>query len=196
MFPQNFIFIGMSGCGKGTQAKLLGEYLKKIDPEREVFFLETGAEFRKFIQGEGYTQRLSKKIYDEGGSQPEFLSVYMWSHLIAENFKEDEHLIVDGTPRRFHEAGALDSIFNFYNREKPYLIFLNIGEKWAVKRLLGRGRIDDNHDDIKARLDWYETDVVPAINFYRNNLKYNFLEINGEQTIEKVHQDIWDKLPF
>ncbi|MBM2818107.1 MAG: hypothetical protein HW401_697, partial [Parcubacteria group bacterium] len=22
----------MSGCGKGTQAKLLGEYLKKIDP--------------------------------------------------------------------------------------------------------------------------------------------------------------------
>ena len=186
----------MSGCGKGTQAKLLGEYLKKIDPEREVFFLETGAEFRKFIQGEGYTQRLSKKIYDEGGSQPEFLSVYMWSHLIAENFKEDEHLIVDGTPRRFHEVGALDSIFNFYNREKPYLIFLNIGEKWAVKRLLGRGRIDDNHDDIKARLDWYETDVVPAINFYRNNPKYNFLEINGEQTIEKVHQDIWDKLPF
>src|SRR3989344_8323139 len=83
MFPQNFIFIGMSGCGKGTQAKLLGEYLKKIDPEREVFFLETGAEFRRFIQGEGYTQRLSKKIYDEGGSQPEFLSVYMWSHLVT-----------------------------------------------------------------------------------------------------------------
>jgi len=186
----------MSGCGKGTQAKLLGEHLNKIDSEREVFFLETGAEFRKFIQGENYTQKISKKIYDDGGLQPEFLSVYMWSRLIAENFKEDEHLIVDGTPRRFHEAGALDSIFNFYNREKPYLIFLNIGEKWAVKRLLGRGRIDDNHDDIKARLDWYETDVVPAINFYRNNLKYNFLEINGEQTIEKVHQDILDKLPF
>ena len=196
MFPQNFIFIGMSGCGKGTQAKLLGEYLKKVDPKREVFFLETGAEFRRFIQGEGYTQRLSKKIYDEGGSQPEFLSVYMWSHLIAENFKEDEHLIVDGTPRRFHEAGALDSAFDFYSREKPYFIFLNIGKEWATERLTGRGRIDDNQDDIKARLNWYETDVVPAINFYRNNPKYNFLEINGEQTIEKVHQDIWDKLPF
>ena len=196
MFPQNFIFIGMSGCGKGTQAKLLGEYLKKVDPKREVFFLETGAEFRRFIQGEGYTQRLSKKIYDEGGSQPEFLSVYMWSHLIAENFKEDEHLIVDGTPRRFHEAGALDSAFDFYSREKPYFIFLNIGKEWATERLTGRGRIDDNHDDIKARLNWYETDVVPAINFYRNNPKYNFLEINGEQTIEKVHQDILDKLPF
>ena len=120
----------------------------------------------------------------------------MWSRTLAENFKEDEHLIVDGTPRKFHEAGVLDSIFDFYKREKPYLIFLNIGEKWATERLMGRGRIDDNHDDIKARLDWYETDVVPAINFYRNNPKYNFIEINGEQTIEQVNQDILAKLPF
>ena len=90
----------------------------------------------------------------------------------------------------------MDSAFDFYSREKPYFIFLNIGKEWATERLTGRGRIDDNHDDIKARLNWYETDVVPAINFYRNNPKYNFLEINGEQTIEKVHQDIWDKLPF
>ena len=196
MLPQNFIFIGMSGCGKGTQAKLLEGYLNKIDPKREVFYLQTGAEFRKFIQGANYTQKLSKKIHDDGGLQPEFLSIYMWSHMLAENFKENEHLIVDGTPRKFHEAGVLDSIFDFYKREKPYLIFLNIGKKWGTERLKGRGRIDDNHDDIKARIDWYETDVLPAIGFYRNNPKYNFLEINGEQTIEKVHQDILDKLPF
>ncbi|MEK7157883.1 MAG: hypothetical protein AAB688_02270, partial [Patescibacteria group bacterium] len=93
MLPQNFTFIGRSGCGKGTQARLLGEHLSKVDSQREVFFLETGAEFRKFIQGEGYTQRLSKKIYDDGGSQPEFLSVYMWSRVLAESFKENEHLI-------------------------------------------------------------------------------------------------------
>ena len=175
---------------------MLGEHLSKVDSQREVFFLETGAEFRKFIQGEGYTQRLSKKIYDDGGSQPEFLSVYMWSRVLAESFKENEHLIIDGTPRRFHEAGALDSVFDFYKREKPYLIFLNISKEWAVERLLGRGRIDDNHDDIKTRLGWYETDVVPAIDFYKNNPKYNFIEINGEQTIEKVHQDILGKLDF
>ena len=65
-----------------------------------------------------------------------------------------------------------------------------------MERLLGRGRIDDNHDDIKTRLGWYETDVVPAIDFYKNNPKYNFIEINGEQTIEKVHQDILGKLDF
>lgn len=194
MTPQSFIFIGRSGCGKGTQAKLLGEYLNKIDPERKVFYLETGAEFRKFIEGGNYTQKLSKKIHDEGGLQPEFLSVYMWSNALAENFKEDGHLIIDGTPRKFHEAGVLHSIFDFYKRGKAYLIFLNIGKKWAMDRMTERGRIDDNHDDIEARLNWYETDVAPTIDFYRNNSRYNFLEINGEQTIEKVHQDILKRL--
>lgn len=196
MLPQNFIFIGRSGCGKGTQAKLLEKHLNKIDPRRKVFYLETGAEFRKFIQNDGYTQKLSKKIYYDGGSQPEFLSIYIWSHLLAENFKEDEHLIIDGTPRKLHEAGVLHSVFDFYKREKPYFIFMNIGEKWAMDRMKDRGRIDDNLRDIKARLSWYETDVVPTIGFYRKNEKYHFLEINGEQTIEKVHQDILDKLNF
>lgn len=196
MLPQNFIFIGRSGCGKGTQAKLLKEHLNKVDPRKNVFYLQTGAEFRKFIQKEGYTQNLSRKIYDEGALQPEFLSIYMWSHLLVENFKEDEHLIVDGTPRKFHEAGALHSIFDFYKREKPYLIFIKTGEQWAIDRLNDRGRFDDNSDDIKSRLGWYETEVLPAIGFYRNNFKYHFIEINGEQTIEKVHQDILSKLSF
>lgn len=173
---------------------MLGEHLRKIDPQRNVFFLQTGAEFRKFIQGGNYTQKLSKETYDEGALQPEFLSIYMWSHILAENFKEDEHLIIDGTPRKFHEAGVLHSIFDFYKREKPHLIFINVGEKWATDRLEGRGRIDDNRDDVKMRLSWYKTDVLPAIDFYRNNPKYIFLEINGEQTIEKVHQDILEKL--
>lgn len=196
MLPQNFIFIGRSGCGKGTQAKLLKEHLNKVDPRKNVFYLQTGAEFRKFIQKEGYTQNLSRKIYNKGALQPEFLSIYMWSHLLAENFKEDEHLIIDGTPRKFHEAGALHSIFDFYKREKPYLIFINTGEQWAIDRLKDRGRFDDNSDDIKSRLSWYETEVLPAIGFYRNNPKYHFIEINGEQTIEKVHQDILSRLSF
>ncbi|MBU6430954.1 MAG: nucleoside monophosphate kinase [Patescibacteria group bacterium] len=196
MLPQNFIFIGRSGCGKGTQAKLLKEHLSKIDPQRQVFYLQTGAEFRKFIQGGNYTQKLSRKILDRGGLTPEFLAVYMWSRALAENFKEDEHLIVDGSPRKFHEAGVLDSIFDFYKREKPYLVSIVASEGWAIERLRGRGRFDDNSDDIKARLSWYETDVLPAINFYRNNPRYVFLEINGEQTIEKVHRDILEKLSF
>jgi adenylate kinase family enzyme len=194
MKAQNFIFIGRSGCGKGTQASNLTEYLKKIDPSREVFYLQTGAEFREFIQGDTYTQKLSKKAYVTGELQPEFLAVWMWSHILIEKFKGDEHLITDGSPRKFHEAGTLDSIFSFYGREKPYLIFINTSREEAIKRLEGRKRLDDSATDVIKRMDWYDTDVAPALNFYRNNPNYTFLEINGDQSPELVWQSIQDKL--
>ena len=49
MNPQTFVFIGRSGCGKGTQAKLLQDVLKEKNPDQEIFYIETGANFRKFL---------------------------------------------------------------------------------------------------------------------------------------------------
>jgi len=192
----SFIFIGRSGCGKGTQAQLLDKYLKEKNSETEVFHLESGAEFREFIKGDSPTQKISKQIYDDGGLQPEFLSVYMWAKILSTKFQNTEHLIIDGTPRRLHEAGALNSIFTFYKRKPPYIIYLNVSRKWSEDRLLARHRVDDNNDDIKARLDWFDTEVMPVVDYYQNNRDYNFLDINGEQTIEEVYQEIVSKLNF
>lgn len=193
---QNFIFIGRSGCGKGTQAKLIKDYLLKCDPTGEVDYLQSGAEFREFIKGKTHTQNLSRQIYDAGGLQPEFLAIYIWSRMLIDKFAGNEHLVIDGAPRKFHEAGVLDSAFVFYKREKPYVVFLNVSREWSEKRLLERQRFDDNAKDIKARLDWYDVEVKTAIEFYKNNPRYTLLEINGEQTVEKVHQDILEQIDF
>ncbi len=194
MKPQNFIFIGRSGCGKGTQVERLTSYLRQIDPTREVFCLQTGAEFRQFIQGDTYTQQLSKKVYMAGELQPEFLAVWMWAHILIEKFKGNEHLITDGSPRKLHEAGTLDSIFTFYGREKPFLIFINSSREESSRRLEGRKRLDDGTADIKKRMDWYDTEVAPTLAFYRNNTNYIFLEINGDQSPDAVWQEIKSKL--
>jgi adenylate kinase family enzyme len=45
-------------------------------------------------------------------------------------------------------------------------------------------------EDVLARLDWFDTDVVPAIDYYRGHRSHTFHEINGEQEIEKVFEDI------
>ncbi len=47
---------------------------------------------------------------------------------------------------------------------------------------------------IKKRLDWFDTDVQPVIDWFKSNDFYNFLDINGEQTIEEVHQEIMEKI--
>ena len=196
MNQKSFIFIGRSGCGKGTQSALLTEYIKKIDPNRSILNIQVGDEFRKFILGSSDTQKISKEIYDAGGLQPEFLAIYMWANVLVEKFTKNEHIIMDGMPRKVHEAGVLDSIFGFYGLERPVVIHLDISRETSVDRLTARKRFDDNAEDIVTRQNWYETDVVPAINYYRDNKNYQFLHIIGERPIEEVHKDIVSKLNF
>jgi adenylate kinase family enzyme len=191
---QSFVFIGRSGCGKGTQIEMLMKLLKEKDPEREILYIYTGQEFRNFIQGPSATQKISKSIYDSGGLMPEFLTVHMWVKPLVEKYKGNQHIIFDGTPRKFHEAGVLHSMFSFYKLEKPWVINIGISAEEAVKRLLKRERQDDTEADIRKRLGWYETDVAPTIEFYRDNPNYNFLYVDGEKSPEDVHLDIAKKM--
>ncbi|MDO8430507.1 MAG: nucleoside monophosphate kinase [Candidatus Taylorbacteria bacterium] len=190
MNQKSFIFIGRSGCGKGTQAKLLSDYLKKIDPTRDVLYIQTGEHFREFIKGPSYTQKISRAIYDVGGLQPEFLAVFMWANVFVNKFTKNEHIIMDGTPRKLHEAGVLDSAFKFYGLEKPIVINIDISKNESIDRLMARKRFDDNREDIEMRLSWYETDVVPALEYYKNNKNYQYVSLDGNRSIEEIHKDI------
>lgn len=195
MQPQAFIFIGRSGCGKGTQAALLQEYLKKNDPERKVFYLETGGRFREFIKGNSLSSKRSLAISKSGDRQPDFLAVWMWSHLFVEGFQGDEHIIIDGTPRSLNEANVLDSAMRFYERTPAHVIYLNVSRAWAEQRLRERGRTDDKSmDEVKRRLDWFETDVLPAMQHLKEHPEYHVLDINSEQSIEEVHRAIMGAL--
>lgn len=188
--PQTFIFFGRSGCGKGTQAKLIKEYLEKLDSGQETLYVETGAKFREFVARNNHSSLLVKAVIDAGNLLPAFLPIWLWTDFFINNLKGDEHLVLDGLSRRAIEAPVLDSAMRFYNRERPYVILINVSEKWAKERLLARGRHDDSGTDIDRRFSWYKSDVMPTLEFFRNNPYYKFIEVNGEQMIEEVHRDI------
>ena len=194
MIPYTLILYGCSGSGKGTQADLLIKYLKKEDPKRKTLYIQTGQRFRDFAKLDYYTSKRAEKIINTGQLMPAFLPIWIWTDFLIKNLEEDEHIIFDGLVRRANEAPIFDGAMKFYNREKPRIIFLNVGEEWATKRLTERGREDDKIEEIRKRINWYHTDVVPTLNFFRNNSDYNFLDIKGEQTIEEVHKEILDKL--
>lgn len=195
MNPYTFIFIGRSGCGKGTQVELLQKQLKDKYSTDEIFYLETGERFRNFIKEHTYSSELSRKVYESGDRQPSFLAIWMWSHLLVESFKGTEHLIIDGSPRAYTEALALDTALNFYGRKNIVVVHLNVSRKWSEDRLLDRGRADDiDLEKVKKRLDWYEEDVVPAIEFFKVNPNYNYIDVNGEQSIEEVYNEMMQKL--
>jgi len=195
MTNQTFIFIGMSGCGKGTQAKLLHEYLIREDPNTTVYYLQTGSHFREFIKGDTATQKMANQIMEDGEREPDFLAIWIWAGVFIKDIQDHEHFIIDGTPRSYNEAVVLDTAMKFYKREKPKVVFMRISREWAKERLRGRGRADDiEESDVENRLDFFEEDVMPAVEYYREHPDYEFIEINGEQTIEAVHKDLMEKI--
>jgi adenylate kinase family enzyme len=194
MNPYTFIFIGRSGCGKGTQAKLLMDYIAKSDDPRAklpTYYLETGANFRQFVEGDSYSSQLSRQVMEAAELQPIFLAVWIWSHLFIENLKGDENLVLDGVPRHATEAEVLDSALKFYQRDKPCVIHINVSNDWSRERMRERGRLDDkNQADVDKRLAWFDSKVMGAIRYYDAHPDYRLIEINGEQTVDEVHRDI------
>jgi adenylate kinase family enzyme len=196
MKPQAFIFIGRSGCGKGTQAELLKSFL--IEKTKiSVFYVETGSLFRQFILGKGYSERLSNNINQSSARQPDFLACYMWSKLLIEGFDGKSHIIFDGVSRSLNEAKLLETALSFFGFETVHVIYLDVSREWSEKRLRSRGRADDKRDgDIETRLDWFENDVMPAIEYLKNS-SYHFVSVNGERPIEEVSKDIINQIsPF
>ncbi len=184
------MFLGRSGCGKGTQAELLMNDLKAASAT-PIFYLETGKKFRDFIAGNNYSNLLSRQLMETGELQPSFLAVWNWAHLFVENLVAETHLVLDGTPRKLDEAKILDGALKFYNRTKPVVIHIKVSDIWSRERLLARGRADDKTlDNINKRLAWFETDVVPTLDYFRTNPDYRFIEVNGEQTINQVYQEL------
>jgi adenylate kinase len=186
--PKSFIMIGVSGGGKGTQSARIAERLAK-DGGKAVY-VQTGFELREFIQGPSATAKLAKDYFDKGLLIPEFLAVYLWAAKLIREFSGSEHVVIDGTPRKLEEAALLHSVFGFYKREKPYVIYLKVGKDTAAKRLAGRGRSDDGEAQIKERLSWFEANVLPAVEFYRRHPDYRFIEIDGEKSVDEVWADI------
>lgn len=190
-----FIFLGRSGCGKGTQADLLMDHLCKIgDKDCKTLHIESGALIREFSKGDGYTNKKTNQVMSDGLLIPEAVIVSLWMNYLTDNFTGKENIVFDGCPRKLREAQLLNDALRFYDIEKPTVILINVSKDWSEKRLLGRARKDDNPESIKRRLEWFETEVVPSINYFKSDSYYNFLDINGEQPIDDVQNEILAKL--
>ena len=194
--------MGRSGCGKGTQAKILIDHVKQMDPEQnKVVYLETGARFRNFISLPGYSNKLAAEIQNAGGRQPDFLAVWNWAHVLLEEMTGKEHLVVDGMPRSYQEALVFDTAIEFYKRERPIVIYIDVSREWSKQHLIARatkeGRKDDSNEaSIDKRLNYFEKEVYPAIEYFSKNAGYRFLHVKGEQTVEEVTKEMMSKLSW
>jgi len=210
---QIIILLGRSGCGKGTQAKLL---IKDFN----FGYLGSGELLRKRAEKNDFSGRKIKKIMDQGARIPTPIMFRIWAEKIEEIKDEvnEKGLIIDGNPRSLREAELMDDAFNWYEWGNIKVILVDISEQEAFDRLTKRRickecgklipwvgdfrgmkvcdecggelitRSDDKPEAIRARLDYYKKDVEPAIEYYKKQGK--LIRVDGDKPIEDVYYDV------
>ncbi len=195
MQPQTFVFFGIVGSGKGTQVKLLMDFLKGKDG-KDCVYAYPGNEFRKIIESGSYTAELMKDSVSRGELQPGFFPDAIVANMLISSLTKDSHLITDGYPRAVAQSQSFENMMKFYKRENIKIIYIEVGKEEAMKRNLKRARHDDTPEGIEKRFDEYINQVIPAMNYFKSKTGYTIYKINGEQIVENVHKDIIKALGF
>ena len=185
---KTLVVLGKSGSGKGTQVEALArDYNFRIISSGNL--LRARAEKSDFVG-----QRIGE-IINKGDLVPTPVIFHLWLHEL-ETTREDTSMrgvVFEGSPRKLYEAWMLDETLWFYSLDQNVQVMhLNISDEEAMKRLLARGRKDDQPEAIQERLRWYQEQVSPVVEHYRG--KGKLIEINGEQPIEDVNREVLEKL--
>ncbi len=193
MNSQVFIIIGKSGSGKGTQAELLAEKIKKAGGD--VHHLEMGDAFRSFLRESNYTAQQSKNIALAGELQPDFLANYFYTEEFIKYFNGERNFILDGTPRTKRQARIMDGTLRFYGVTNPIVIHLSVSDDSVIERMQARSRSDDQIEAIKTRLAWFERDTLRALEFFeKHDDYYTNIVLDGNRSVEDIHQELLNKI--
>ena len=189
MQPKTVVFFGISGAGKGTQIHLLRKFLEEKDVMRHALHFDMGVGLREMAQTPTMLALKVKKIMAEGGLVPSFVCSYVLTDFLSKYFRSDDHLLIDGTPRRVAQASALDAELAFYDRPDYEIVSFEISEESARKRMAGRRRADDTDQAIQGRINFFNEHVIPALELLKSRGRIVH-HINAEGTPEEVNREV------
>ncbi len=169
------VLLGPPGAGKGTQAELIRDRLS-------VPHISTGELLRSAVE-EGSDLGLQAKGYmDRGELVPDDLVVGLIRERIAKN--AERGFLLDGFPRNLAQGETLEKMLEENGLRLDHVVNLEVPEAELVKRMMGRGRADDNEETIRSRLAVYHEETAPLCDFYRQRSVLR--EIDGMGTPEEI----------
>ena len=201
----NIVLLGAPGAGKGTQAQKLVE-------EFGVAHISTGDLLRAAVKAESKLGRAAKSYMDEGKLVPDKLVI----DLVKDRLDSDDArrgFILDGFPRNTAQAVSLDSELSELGRSLDGALLVDVAPEVIVKRLSTRRtcrncgytgteadvkcprcggemyqRDDDKPETIQHRLDVYQSQTAPLVDYYRGHgiLK----SVDGDRPVDEVYADV------
>ena len=177
----NIIFFGPPGAGKGTQAKIISNYLK-------ISHLSTGDILRNKLKDNDNLAKKLKEIMSSGNLvSDDILNSIVSSRLINE---VKNGFILDGYPRTLNQSEFLNNFLLQTSNSINYIFNIQINFEILKERILKRSseesRDDDNIDVIETRYNEYLNSTQKVSNYYKENHSEIFFEIDGSLEIDEI----------
>jgi adenylate kinase len=193
------VLLGSPGAGKGTQAKVIS---KKFD----ISHISTGDILRHEIKGGSELGKEAAGFVESGKLVPDGIIIEIIKNEISRG-KSKNGFLMDGFPRNLEQALMFSDLLDKLGIKLDKVININVSKEEIIERLsrrricsvcksvfsIGRKnkepercpkcngdlieRKDDKKEVIKHRLDVYESETRPLIDFYTD--KGLLVNING-----------------
>ena len=181
----NIVLFGPPGSGKGTQSENI---IKKFN----LVHLSTGDILRAELAEKTELGLKAKIIMERGELVPDGIVIGMIANKLDANI-ETKGFIFDGFPRTIAQAKALDKLLSERNMQIDMMLGLEVEKEELVSRLLRRGeetgRADDNLETIENRINVYNAQTTPVMNYYKKQGKY--YPVNGIGNIVEISRNIF-----
>jgi adenylate kinase len=196
------LFFGPPGSGKGTQAQKLRDLLS-------IPHLSTGDMFRAAIAARTPLGTQVEGILKRGDLVPDSVTLQMLKERIQEKDCE-RGFMLDGFPRNLSQAADLDKMLAGRRQKVDVAILFDVDHEEVIRRLSSRrtcgqcGKVisllfdtkctncgssdlktrpDDQADVVRKRLQVYDDQTAPLVDYYRRAQTLKVLDANRDPAI-------------
>lgn len=192
------ILLASPGAGKGTAS----DYIENKYGYKHI---SSGS----LLRNEALVNEEIKSLINNG----KFVSDETVMDVLKRNI-DSNNIILDGIPRNLNQAKLLDSLFKENNIDLDKVIFIDIDEELAAKRVINRltcdkckrvynkelidskvcmicggnliTREDDTKEVFEKRYDTYLKETKPLVDYYKDRL----IKIYNNDTLESLYSNL------
>jgi adenylate kinase len=206
------LLFGPPGCGKGTQGRLIIDWLKHKIPS-----ISTGDMLRAELASGTSLGLEARSIIAAGGLVPDALV----NRILTSRISQPDcafGFMLDGYPRTVEQAEYLDRVIDERNLQSPIVIHLDVPADVLVGRMISRRqcpacgqmfnilskrpkvtgrcdsdgaplivRKDDKEEVIRERLRTYEEVTRPVLDHYPSD---HYFQISGDRSTPYIFEEV------
>jgi len=158
------LLLGAPGAGKGTQAAFVIERLG-------VAHISTGDMLRQAVADQTEVGKKAKVVMDSGKLVSDDIVIAIAEERLSQPDAK-KGFVLDGFPRTLAQAESLDAMLTKMGTPLERCVAITVDTDAVVQRLLKRaeleGRADDNEATIRERMQVYDNQTSPLLEYYDN----------------------------